>query len=86
MSIDGRHIAAGSATGSHGGAEGAERAPVLTALAWAVVILPLASIVWLTYLTGTWMGGGVVGGLLSVLVTAGFFLGAWALRRRRRAR
>ena len=59
-------------------------APLLTVLAWAAVVVPLGFLVWLTYLTGTWMGGGVVGGLFSVVVTAGSCLAIWAWKRGRR--
>ena len=86
MPIDGRDIVRAGEPPAHGAAAPRDHAPVQTTLAWAIVVVPLAIVAWLTYLTGTWMGGGVLGGLLSVVVTLGMVIGAWALNRNRRAK
>ena len=83
MSIDGREIAR-RAERDQAVRRSPEASPVITVLAWLAVILPIGGLAWLTYVTGTWMGGGVVGGLLSVATTAGFCVLMWAWRRRRR--
>lgn len=57
--------------------------PVLRILASAIVLVPLAGLVWLAYWMGTWMGG-AVGGWLSVVSTALTVAVLWFWMRRKR--
>ena len=52
-------------------------------LAKAAFFIPLALLVWLTYWSGTFFGG-VTGGVLSVISTAGTILFIWFIRRGRK--
>ena len=83
MSIDGRQLVRGPAPGLPVAPPPEDRAPVLTALAWLVVVIPLVLVAALAYVIGTWAGGGVVGGLLSLLSTAGVAGFMWMTRRRK---
>ncbi len=76
MAIDGRAI---------GGRQPAERLPEeagagIKVLAWLAVLVPLALIVWGTYVIGTWTGGWM-GGVASVVTTLISCVGIWWWRR-----
>jgi hypothetical protein len=62
------------------------RSPVIAVIGWLIVGIPAAALIAITYWTGTWMGGGLLGGTLSVLVTGGVVWYMWgrALRKRQR--
>ena len=82
MSIDGRDLARGPAP-LVPAPPVEDRAPVLTVLAWLVVIVPLAVIAVLAYIIGTWAGGGMIGGLLSLVSTAAMAGLMWLAARRK---
>jgi len=60
--------------------------PVIAVIGWLIVGIPAAALIGLTYWTGTWMGGGLLGGTLSVLVTGGLVYALWDRARRKRGR
>ncbi len=53
--------------------------PVIAVIGWLIVGIPAAALVFVAYYTGTWMGGGLLGGIFSVVTTGGM---VWLLSRR----
>lgn len=53
--------------------------PAIVVIGWLIVGIPAAALVSIAYYTGTWMGGGLVGGIFSVVTTGGM---VWLLSRR----
>lgn len=77
MAIDGRDIARQRAAAESGGAgtpapdkRDAYESPAVRAVSHALIWVPVALIVAFAYVSGTWLGGGWVMGVLSVLSTA----------------
>jgi hypothetical protein len=60
--------------------------PVITAIGWLIVGIPAVALIAVTYWTGTWMGGGLLGGILSVLVTGAIVYFMWDRARKKRRR
>jgi hypothetical protein len=93
MAIDGRDIARARAAAEQGTAPNAptgktdayESLPVRI-ISQLLIWVPLALVVWFAYVSGTWMGGGWMMGVLSVasaVLTAGG-LWLWYKMRKRR--
>lgn len=93
MAIDGRDIARARAAAERGNAPVAppgktdayESLPVRI-VSHALIWVPIALVVWFAYVSGTWLGGGWVMGVVSVassLLTVGV-LWAWYRMRKRR--
>lgn len=60
--------------------------PVITVIGWLVVLVPALALVALVYWVGQFMGGWLLGGVMSV-VTSGLFVWAvWDRARRKRGR
>ncbi|HMC03254.1 MAG TPA: hypothetical protein VKI23_03950 [Cellulomonadaceae bacterium] len=58
--------------------------PVLAAIGWLIVGIPAAALIAVVYWTGTWLGGGLLGGALSVLSTGALVWFMWKRRLGRR--
>ena len=44
--------------------------PTFVVIGWLIVGIPAVALIALVYWTGTWMGGGLLGGTLSLVTTA----------------
>ena len=51
--------------------------PVIAVIGWLIVGIPAAALIAFLYWTGTWLGGGLLGGTLSVLSTGAFIWFVW---------
>lgn len=94
MAIDGRDIARAreaaeqgrSAAPRTGKTDAYESLPVRL-VSHALVWIPVALVIWFAYVSGTWLGGGWVMGVVSVISTALTVAGLWlwyGMRKRRR--
>jgi hypothetical protein len=90
MAIDGRDIARRREAAGSGGAgvpapgkRDAYESPAVRAISHALVWVPLALIVVFAYVSGTWLGGGWVMGVLSVLSTVLTVAILWVWYRRK---
>jgi Flp pilus assembly protein TadB len=93
MAIDGRDIAraraereAGGPVGSSAGSGDAYESLGVRVVSHALIWVPAAAVVWLAYVSGTWLGGGWIMGVLSVVSTLATFgvLWLWMKVRKRR--
>lgn len=89
VSIDGRDIARVKAQIDSGKAPEPEADaygnPAVRVLAHALVWVPLLIVLWIAYVSGTWIGG-VGGGVLSVVSTVATVGVIWVWNRARRRR
>jgi hypothetical protein len=91
MGIDGRDIARARAAADAGQPAPAPRdrdayeSPAVRVISHALVWVPVALVVWLAYVSGTWMGGWTMGVLsvVSAVLTVGV-LWLWIKARNRR--
>jgi hypothetical protein len=51
--------------------------PVIAIIGWLIVGIPAVALIALAYWTGTWLGGGLLGGAFSVVSTGALVYFMW---------
>ncbi len=93
MAIDGRDIARARAAAEQGGTPvqppgkaDAYESPAVKLISHALIWVPIALVIWFAYVSGTWLGGGWVMGVISVasaVLSAGLLWLWYKVRKRR---